>query len=360
MAEGDVAGLARRGGEREAHETGALRHTCRPERLQRQHAALARLLRPVSERVRVRHQRVGGGERGRLLGLRLLLGQPGLSVIGVEPRSDRPEAVLLEEGAERTLLRLTACERFQRHRQRCIPPQRHELAGETRHLGMLDQVLAALGLLDLFGAFQQPVEVTIVVDELRRRLDADAGHARHVVGAVARQRLHVNHPLRIDAEAIKHLFRADLAVLEVVVHDYRVAFDELHQVLVGGDDGDPRAPRAGSVGVGRDQVVGLEALKLDRRQVEGAGGLADEGELRNQLLRRLAPVRLVGLVDLVAEGEPRGVENYRGVVRIGFPQDLPEHVGEAEDRIDRRAVWAGEGGKRVKGAEDKARAVDQV
>ena len=218
---------------------------------------------------------------------------------------------------------------------------------------MLDQVLAPLGLLDLFGARQQPVEVAVVVDELRRGLDADAGHARHVVRAVAGERLHVDHPLRPHAEALLHLLRADLAVLEVVVHDHGVAFDELHQVLVGGDDGDPRTLRAGGVGVGRNQVVGLEALELDGRQVEGAGGLAHQRELRDQLLRRLAPVRLVGLVYLVAEGEPRRVEDHRGMIRVGLPQDLPEHVGEAEHRVDRRAVRAGERGSAWKARKTK-------
>ena len=72
---------------------------------------------------------------------------------------------------------------------------------------MLDQVLAPLGLLDLFGALQQSVEVAIVVDELRRSLDPDAGHARHIVGAVAGERLHVDHPLRPHAETLMHLVR---------------------------------------------------------------------------------------------------------------------------------------------------------
>ena len=225
---------------------------------------------------------------------------------------------------------------------------------------MLDQVLAPLGLLDLFGTFEQAIEVAIVVDELRCRLDPDAGHARHIVGAVAGERLHVDHPLRPHAEALVHLLGADLPILEVVVHHHRVAFDELHQILVGGDDGDPRTPRPRGLDISRDQVVGFEADELDRRQVEGAGGLADERELRNQLLRRLAPVRLVELVDLIAKGEPRRVEDHRGMVRIGFAQDLPQHVGEAEHRIDRRAVGAGQRRERMEGAEDEARAVDEV
>ena len=52
---------------------------------------------------------------------------------------------------------------------------------------------AALVLLDLRRAGEQRFEVAVFADELRRGLDADAGHSRHVVGGVADQRLHVRH-----------------------------------------------------------------------------------------------------------------------------------------------------------------------
>ena len=46
--------------------------------------------------------------------------------------------------------------------------------------------------------------------------------------------------------------------------------DELHQVLVGGDDRRVGARLAGQPRIGRDQVVGLVAFHLDAGQVEGA------------------------------------------------------------------------------------------
>jgi len=51
-----------------------------------------------------------------------------------------------------------------------------------RLLGVLNQRLAPLRLLDLAGAQQQCLQVAIFDDQLRRGLDADAGNARHVVG----------------------------------------------------------------------------------------------------------------------------------------------------------------------------------
>ena len=44
--------------------------------------------------------------------------------------------------------------------------------------------------------------------------------------------------------------------------------------------------------IGGDDVVGLVALLLDAGDVEGAHGVADEPELRAQLLRRLRPCAL--------------------------------------------------------------------
>ena len=154
----------------------------------------------------------------------------------------------------------------------------HEVAADARLVGELDQVLAPLVLLDLGGAFEQRVEVAIFPDQLGAGLDADAGDARHVVDAVAGKRLDLDHLVRPDAELLDHFGLADRLVLHGVEH-HDLGRDELHQVLVGGDDGDPGAGLGGLAGIGRDQVVGLEALHLDRGQVEGAHRLADQAEL---------------------------------------------------------------------------------
>ncbi len=89
-------------------------------------------------------------------------------------------------------------------------------------------------------------------------LDADAGGAGDVVDRVAGQRLHVDDPVGADAELLDHLVGADRLVLQRVEH-LDAGRDELHQVLVGGDDGDPAAGGGRLRGVGGDDVVGLEA-----------------------------------------------------------------------------------------------------
>ena len=251
----------------------------------------------------------------------------------------------------------------ERHVERDLVVEQHELPRNPRLLGILDQRLAPFRLLDLAGAQQQRFQVAILDDQLGRGLDADAGYARHIVGGIAGQRLHFDHLRRRHAEFLDHFGNADAAVLHGVVHGHLVG-DELHQVLVRRDDGGDRATLAGLAGVGRDQIVGLEAALLEAGQVEGAHGLADQRELRDQIVRRRRPVRLVIGIELVAEGDFRLVEHDRqmgrAVVRRHVAQQLPQHVAEAEHGIDLQSVgFAIQRRQRVVGAEDIGRAVDQ-
>ena len=117
--------------------------------------------------------------------------------------------------------------------------------------------------------------------------------------------------------------------------------------------------------IGRDDVVGLEALLLDAGHVEGAHRVADQRELRHKLRRRLGPVRLVIGGDGVAEAHPAVVEDHgkmrRPLFALRLAQKLPQHVAKAVHRADRQPV----GGprqrrQRVEGAENIARAVDEI
>ncbi len=240
-----------------------------------------------------------------------------------------------------------------------------ETTREPRLLRILDQRLAAFGLLDLVRACKQRLEVAIFADQFRRGFDADSGNARHVVGRVADQALHFDDFLRRHAEALDHLGGTDPLVLHRVEHLDQVIVDELHQVLVGRDDGNLGAGLAAEPRIGRDQIIGFEALFLDTGDAEGANRVAGKRELRHQIIRRLGAIRLVLAEHRIAEAHPPGIENHRKmrrlIARLGILKELPQHVAEAGNGARRKAVgFARQGRQCVVGAEDEARTVDEI
>ncbi len=255
-------------------------------------------------------------------------------------------------------VRLAADQLLQRLRHRRVVPQHDQLAGQAGLVGMGDQQLAPLGRLHGRGGGQHALQVAELGQQLAGGLRADAGHAGDVVHAVAHQRQQVGHLLRAAAELLAHLVRADRLLLDRVLHDHAGA-DQLHQVLVGGHDRDLAARLHRSLGVGGDQVVRLPVRQLDGGHVEGGRRVPHQGELRHQLGRRRRALRLVGVVDAVAEGVPPGVEDHRQVGADMVLQQPRQHVGEAEHGVDRRAVRPGHRRQRVEGAEDEPRAVHQ-
>ena len=241
--------------------------------------------------------------------------------------------------------------------------QRHQQLRHPRLAGMLDQCLAALGLLDLARAQQQVFEIAVFGDQLGGGLDANARHSRHVIDTVPGQRLHIDHLVRHDAEFLEHLVWPDALLLHRVQHIDAVA-DQLHQVLVGADDQHCRARLARQPGIGGDEIVRLVIRLLDTGNAEGAHRLADQRELRPQVGWRLGPLRLVLVVESIAECGGGMVHDNRQMGRLfprhAFAHQFPHHVAEARHRADRQPVGlAGERRQRVIGAENIGRAIDK-
>lgn len=168
--------------------------------------------------------------------------------------------------------------------ERHIRLERHQFARDLRLVGKGQNVFAALVLLDFRGAGQKRVEIAKLFQQLRRRFRTYAGNARNIVGAVAGQRLQVDHLFRRHAPFLDHFRDRNLLVLHAVIHRHAWCH-ELHQILVGGDDRDIAARFLSQTRIGGDKVVSLEAFLLDAGQVEGAGRLPDEAELRDQVFR---------------------------------------------------------------------------
>ena len=290
-----------------------------------------------------------------------------------DPAGDRGELHRLEEGDEFLAVERRRGEVVERRLERNVAHERDQLMRDADAVDVFGrrQRFAALRLLDLAGARKQRLEVAIFADQLRRRLDPDAGRARHVVGRIAGERLDIDHLVRPDAKIVEHLGRADAPLFAVaggrVVHsDARL--DELHQVLVGRHDQDVRAAVARLPGVGGDQVVRLIAVLFHRNHAEGAHRRPHQRELRHEVGRRLGTVAFVGRVEFPAErvlrlveddGEVGGLDARRAVL-----DELQHLGGEQPDRADRQAVGAIIVllvlPDRLKiGAEDERRAVDE-
>ena len=62
-----------------------------------------------------------------------------------------------------------------------IVVERHELLRQPRLVGVLDQRLPTLFLLDLAGALQQRFQIAVLADELCGSLHPDTRHPGHVV-----------------------------------------------------------------------------------------------------------------------------------------------------------------------------------
>ena len=119
-------------------------------------------------------------------------------------------SIALRKAIEALVVGLVHRQVGERHVERHVIVERDEPFGQPRQLGIVDERLAALFLLDLGGAREQRFQVAVFADELRRGLHPDARHARHVVGRIADQRLHLDHLLRRHAELLDHLRDADL------------------------------------------------------------------------------------------------------------------------------------------------------
>ena len=360
MAERDVAGPGGAGRQRDADQGSA--QGVGPVGLgcEREPARGAGLGEPFVQAGEVGDAFVAG--EGGLFGWSTQLGGfgrlGGCPTLEAEAHGGAAEAHGVEPGDEGGAVRVLGAQLVQRQGQRDVAGEFDEAAADAGGFGVFDQHVAALAGLHGGCRGQDGVDGAELLDELGGGLRADAGDAGNVVDAVAHEGLDLGDEVGRDAELLDDLGGADRLLLDGVLHHDAVV-DELHQVLVGGHDGGAPAGSGGRAGVAGDEVVGLPVGQLDRGDAEGGGGVADEGELRDQLRRRLGALGLVLVVQVVPEGGAPGIEDDGDVGAFVVLQQAGEHIGEAEDGVDGSAVGAGHGRKGVVGAEDEAGAVDE-
>ena len=205
----------------------------------------------------------------RQLRIRLDLARLDAGLLRDAPRQ-RGELHRLEERDEPLVVRLVHREVVDRHVERDVLIERDEPPRDPRLLGVVDQRLAPLLLLDLAGARRAAFR--------GRRIRSMSCAAVLTPMPGTPGTLSVESPISactsITFSGGTPNFSITSAmpmrlVLHGVVHDHAVAH-ELHQVLVGRHDGGGRLGLAGEPRIGRDQVVGLEAGLLQARNVERA------------------------------------------------------------------------------------------
>ena len=179
-----------------------------------------------------------------------------------------------------------------------------------------------------------------LLEELRRRLVADAGDAGDVVGRVALQPDQVGHQLGRHAVALDHA----LVVVDPRVgdpargrHHPDPVADHLVDVAVAGDD-HHRDPGLARLRCERaDHVVGLVAVDLDVREAERLG---ERREVRPLLLEEVGARLALGLVlgVLLLAARPARVPGDDHALRLEVGEQLDHHRREAVDRVRRPPV----------------------
>ena len=135
----------------------------------------------------------------------------------------------------------------------------------------------------------------------------------------------------LDAEIGNDLFVPDASLRPVglalrvargrIVHRH-AGLDELHQILVGRDDGHVGAALDRDARISGDQIIRLVTVLLHRKEAEGAHRLAHQRELRNEIRRRIGAIGFVRRIELLAEGILRFVEDD-GEMSGLTPRPLP-------------------------------------
>ena len=275
----------------------------------------------------------------------------------------RAKAMMLEKRAQRVFGNALEQQIVERFGQVAIILERDEHARKPRHVGMFDQVIAQLARFHCGGRCQYGLQIAMLDNQLCRSLWPDTGHTGDIVDRVTHQRQHIAEAFWPHAEFLDHFGRVDPPVVHRVIQ-VEAGLDQLHQILVGRHDRDRPALRQRGLGIASNDVIGLESLGLDTRQRERPRGITDHRELRHKVFGRRRALRLVFVVEIVAEGFRRFVEDDRHMRRpVGFVQrfgQFPQHRGVAIDSADRFAANIGQRRQAVIGAEDIARAVDKI
>ena len=212
-----------------------------------------------------------------------------------------------------------------------------ELAVE-HHAGQVGTQSVANFALHLVHVGDELLERPVLHDPLGSRLLTHTGDAGQIVAGVAAKSGEIRILRRRQAILCFDLTRGEPgqlghALLRVQNRD--VLGHQLQRVPVPGDDQYAIAERLGLRGEGGDDVVRLESGFGHDRNTHGPEHILGDVHLPSELVRRLAPIRLVVGESFCPKGLARDVERGRDVRRLLVPQQVDQHRCEPVDRVGR-------------------------
>ena len=215
-----------------------------------------------------------------------------------------------------------------------------DLAREKREVLVVAHLLELLAL-EVVEMLIEPLDAAVLLQELGRRLGADARHAGYVVGAVAHEPEVVGNLLRRDAV----LFLDAGWVVDDNVGDALFRVDDrgelacqLAGILIARDEKRPVPTGLVARRHGTEDVVAFPARHLDHGNVHGLKQRLHERELHAQGLVHGRTLRLVLLHGVDAELGLSGVERAHDTIRVRDLDELEQHGHEAERRVGGRTV----------------------
>ena len=214
------------------------------------------------------------------------------------------------------------------------------LAAQKRHVLVVDHLLLLLAL-ELVDVLVDALEVAVGLQQLGRRLVADAGHARDVVRRVALEAEEVDELVGAHAVALLHLGGpVDGHVGDALLRgdDARLVGGQLVGVLIAGDEQRLVAQRLVARGDGAQHVVALPALDAHHGHVHGFKQLLDDGKLHFEIVVHGRALRLVLFKRLHAKCRPSRIESADERVGVRHVDELEQHGKKAEHGVRRPAV----------------------
>ncbi len=233
---------------------------------------------------------------------------------------------------------------------------------KQHRIAILLQRLAIALALDLAGAVEDGLHAAEFDNQIDASFVADSGCAGNLSMLSPRRAITSTTFSGGTPRTSSTLAAIEDQVVLLRIEDLHMRRDELHHVLVAGDDEDLVATLGSFAGQCADHVVGLEADSLENGNVQCLERAANVGDLAAKILWHRLALGLVALVAhlfealrlgvplaqrangagaLVAKDCAAGVEDGGKIVRREILAQLLDHVDEdiGRRRRQRRSAW---------------------